>query len=122
MKELWVACRRGLSMGRQVWSKWLNLTLTLFTLAALLSSPWSVQQIDSLVWRILAWIFILLLVIGGALSIGLIPYWGQKEITKEHDQHNEAALANSDKNLNDWREKANRLESENERLKQSLSK
>ncbi len=50
------------------------------------AAPWSLPQIDSLFWRILAWTFETAVLMLVALTTGPTSHFGQREITRDRER------------------------------------
>ncbi|MFC1981491.1 hypothetical protein ACFLVN_04520 [Chloroflexota bacterium] len=86
MKEFLTACRRGAKVSWHFGILPLQIVLAIFSAVSLLTAPWTLTTIDNLFWKyfIQALAFCVLFVT--LLSIGLMPYFGQKEVTKDCEQ------------------------------------
>lgn len=85
MKELLIACRMGVRMSSKHIHQIISIILSVFTIAGLISAPWSLSLIDKPYWRVFAWVLVIVLAIAIAVCAGLTPYWGQKEITNQKE-------------------------------------
>ena len=112
---LLAAFRKGIPMGKKVAWEDSRTVVFLVGLATLVGAPWGLSLVDNRVGRALLFLLFTTVV---SLCFMLIPYWGQKKITEEHDQANESYIASCEKSLNEWRNKANKLEGEVAELKQ----
>ncbi|MDD4877216.1 MAG: hypothetical protein PHQ86_08855 [Dehalococcoidales bacterium] len=79
--------------------------------------PQTLAIIGSLFWKIFIQFFSFIILFAALLSIGLMPYFGQKEITKEEENY----ATGQEKIINEWRNRANELEREITKLKQNPS-
>jgi hypothetical protein len=85
-KNFWLVCHKGMPTSKRVFWKVMQVLLSVAGIAALVSAPWSLSLIDNTYWRIVAWILVLILAIGLAICVGLLPYWGQKEMTRSVEE------------------------------------
>ena len=83
MNDFLRALRKGLVMSRNKGWIWLQGIGLIATIAAIIVAPFGLELIESMFWKILGWILLLVTVGGLALIWGLTPYWGQKEITRD---------------------------------------
>jgi len=114
------AYREGLAVaGRAIWRVG-QFILFIAGGVGLLAVPWGVESVGSVTGKTLIWIFAIVFVAAVATCLGLIPYWGQKEITKKKVEELESALDAQEKFLNDWRNRANELEQQVAKLNTML--
>lgn len=104
---------------RTLWGS-IQVILAVITLVGVLIAPMGIMRIEPLWIGAIAWIGWGILVAFFAIVIGLTPYRGQKEITKEHDREHEASYKNLETQLNGWRNKANELETKVAKYKQKF--
>jgi len=119
MKELWKACRKGLPMVKQVFWRWIQIPIALAGLAVIIGAPFGISLIDNTLFKVLVWVFLLMVILIIAICVGLTPYWGQKEIMREEIEKKDTIIKEKDiwigaqdKFINDWRTRANNAEQE----------
>lgn len=82
MKELWAACRRGTKVSWRFGILPIQIVLAIFSMVSLVTAPWTLT-IDSLFWKVFVQALASCILFITLLSVGLMPYFGQREITKD---------------------------------------
>lgn len=83
MNDAWEAYRRGLGLASRTWWKWAQIPVFLIGLAALVMAPFGLERIANPLLKVGVWIFLLWVIVITAVCLGLMPYWGQREITRD---------------------------------------
>jgi len=114
MKDFFRACQRGTLMTRQTFLKWLQITLVLVGLTTIIGAPFGLALVENIVLKTVVWVFLLIVILIAAICVGLTPYWGQKEITKDVEQEK----SQYEKWMWEARNEVERLKQEIAKLKQ----
>lgn len=95
----------------------LQVVLAIFSLVSLIMSPWSFDVIYTQFWIVFIQLLTASILVIVLLSIGLMPYFGQLDITREHDLQNKSSYDSLERINNDHIQQINKLEKENAELK-----
>lgn len=110
MKKFLVACGRGARVSWQFGVLPIQIVLAIFSAVALITAPWTLAGIDNYFWEVFLQALALCVLLITLLSIGLMPYFGQREITKDCERHSKMRQG--------W---FNKCEREKEKLQQELA-
>ena len=97
MHEFWKAIQKGVGMSRRTLWKALEVLAILVLLITIASAPFTVNLIDNPLYKGIWWFLMVCLVLIFAVAIGLMPYFGMREMKKDK----EAELAERDGELKD---------------------
>lgn len=118
MQNFLTACRRGARMSWQFGILPLQIVLVIFSMVSLVTAPWTLAAIDNTFWKIFVQALAFCVLFTTLLSIGLMPYFGQREITKDYERARDG-LTN---NLYEAKKEIEILKQENTSLRQHLEK
>lgn len=82
MHEFWEALKQGITMSRRTLWKALEVLAILVLLVTIVSAPFTINLIDNPWYRGLWWFLIVCLVLIFAVAIGLMPYFGMREMKR----------------------------------------
>jgi hypothetical protein len=89
MKEFLKSCRRGAKVSWHFGILPLQIVLAIFSAVSLITAPWTLPAIANPFWKIFIQALASSIIFITLLSIGLMPYFGQKEITEEEKHFTE---------------------------------
>lgn len=111
MKDFLLACRRGAKVSWRFGILPIQIVLIIFSAVSLITAPWTLPAIVNPFWKIFIQAFSFSILFITLLSIGLMPYFGQKEITQDEKRLSEMKQG--------WYDKCRK---EKEELEQKLAK
>ena len=86
MQEFWQSIKRGTPMTRHFLWRALEVLGILSLIALTVSAPFIASTIKNPVYRDLTWTLFVILIMIFAISVGLMPYWGMREIKRGIDK------------------------------------
>ncbi len=86
LRELWKALKRGTPMTRKVFWRFLEILGAISLIVATIAAPFITALIENTVYRTIVWAFFVLLILVFAFSIGLMPYWGMREMKRDKER------------------------------------
>ena len=104
-------------MSRKIIWKWLQIPIFLAGIVLIIGAPFGLSQIESPLWKTLAWVLCLMVIAIIAICVGLTPYWGQKAITDEQKANYEMTTNSADEDRWKAHRRIEELEQEVRRLK-----
>lgn len=86
MREFWKSVKRGTPMTRKMFWRWMEILGILSLIILTISAPFLTASIDNIIYQTIVWALFILLIFIFAASIGLMPYWGMREMKREVEQ------------------------------------
>ncbi|HEY41184.1 MAG TPA: hypothetical protein G4O18_04920 [Dehalococcoidia bacterium] len=86
MREFWQAIKRGTPITRKFLWRALEVLSLLSLIVGIITAPFLIPNIENTLYRNIAWGLFIPLVIVIALAIGLIPYWGMREMKRDEEK------------------------------------
>ncbi len=83
MRELWKSIKRGTPMTRRFLWRSLEVVGISSLVALTISAPFIASTIENPVYKGLVWTLFVILIMIFAVAVGLMPYWGMRELKKE---------------------------------------
>ncbi len=83
MREFWKSLLRGSSMTKRTLLKGLEILGVVVLLATVLTAPFYTSLIENPWYKAITWSFVICLILIIAISVGLMPYFGMREMKRD---------------------------------------